>query len=100
MAGHMPRSSGSLHVQSGLIGLRAPQPSTDSPSSMSLTGLAGLEAAQGSLTSNALFGSLNLVRITAIHVLMTQHPLSDSRSQTVLLSWGTILAQLGVAVTV
>lgn len=61
MAGQMPRSGGSLHLQPGLVNLRGPAPA-DSPSSVSLNGLAGLDAAQGSLTSNALFGSLNLVR--------------------------------------
>ncbi len=61
MAGQMPRSGGSLHLQSGLVNLRGPA-AADSPSSVSLSGLAGLDAAQGSLTSNALFGSLNLVR--------------------------------------
>jgi len=35
----------------------------DSPSSLSLNGLGGLDMGQGSLTSNALFGSLNLEEI-------------------------------------
>lgn len=61
MAGKMPRSGGSLHLQPGLVNLRGPA-AADSPSSVSFSGLAGLDAAQGSLTSNALFGSLNLVR--------------------------------------
>lgn len=69
MAGHMPRSGGSLHLQPGLMNLRGASGAQDSPSSVSLNGLAGLDAGQGSLTSNALFGSLNLVRFDYLHFI-------------------------------
>jgi hypothetical protein len=95
MAGHMPRATGSLHVQPGLIGLRGRMPSTDSPSSVSLAGLAGLEAAQGSLTSNALFGSLNLVRSRAFCFIFRQLVAALARCQIVAAVLGvTILTNL------
>lgn len=45
----------------------------ESPSSLSLMGLAPLDVSQGSLTSNALFGSLNLVRPGPSDTLKAPH---------------------------